>query len=320
MEQTSVARIQAGRLCSVLPQGSPPLVPPMPGTVAAPSNGAGIRHEIHQSGGCGAPSFACGGCWGLCWLYVRGAPRGPLAGGHVRQGDGCHQRLWSKGWAPCRPLTHLHRSKPGMVQATSPPVPTAPSFLPSPLDPPSRSLGLAPQPRRAVLESPQWGPTQGSMTRALSLSGPCVLQGTSRVASGVNRNEAQLVPQPPSPQAELRALGRRRGGGGCLLWAVPHVLTALYGVTRRWCLVVAHSGVVLPPGAVFVGVAPTGVRAPLVVAKTCLGAGRGPKALARWESRQAARLVPVAWRGSSSREERTGATPSPCERTESQRS
>ena len=87
-----MARVQAGRLCGVLPQGSPPPVPPMVGNVAAPSNGAGIRHLIHRSGGCGAPSFACGGCWRLCWLCVGASSRRPLAGGHVCQGDGRHQR------------------------------------------------------------------------------------------------------------------------------------------------------------------------------------------------------------------------------------
>ena len=229
-------------------------------------------------------------------------------------------KTWSKGWAPCLPLTHVHRSKPGMVQATSPPVPTPPSLPQSPLDPPSRPLGLAPQPRSAVLGSPQWGPPRGSVPGALLSSGPSQRQGTSRVAAGVNRNGAQLVPQPPNPQAELRALGWRRGGGGCLLWAVPYVSTALYRVARRWCWVVAQSGVMPPPGAVFVGVAPTGVRAPLVIPKKGLGGGRGPKALARWESRQAAKLEPVAWRGSSSCEERTGATPSPSEGAESHKS
>ena len=40
---------------------------------------------------------------------------------------------------------------------------------------------------------------------------------------------------------------------------------------------VAPSGVVPPRGAVYVGVAPTGVRAPLVVHKRCLGRGEGPE-------------------------------------------
>ena len=70
---------------------------------------------------------------------------------------------------------------------------------------------------------------------------------------GTKRKRAQLVPHPPSPQAEIRALSRR--GGGCLLWAVPYVSTALYRVARRWCWVVAQSGAVPPPGAVYVGVA-----------------------------------------------------------------
>ena len=101
------------------------------------------------------------------------------------------------------------------------------------------------------------------------------------------------------------------------MWAVPYVSTALYRVARRWCWVVAQSGVVPPPWAIYVGVAPTGVRAPLVVPKRCLGGGRGPKSLARLESRQAARLEPVGWRGSSSRAGRTNATPSPSEGAES---
>ena len=94
------------------------------------------------------------------------------------------------------------------------------------------------------------------------------------------------MPKPPSPQAELRAVSRRRGDGRCLLWAVPYVSTALYRVARRWCWLVAQAGVVPLPEAVSVGVEPTGVRAPLVVPKKCLGGGRGPKALARWENRQ----------------------------------
>ena len=76
---------------------------------------------------------------------------------------------------------------------------------------------------------------------------------------------------------------------------------------------VAPSGVVLPPGAVYVGVAPTGVRAPLIVPKRCLGGGRGPKCLARWESRQAERQRPAEWRVSSGHAERTNATQSPSE-------
>ena len=50
----------------------------------------------------------------------------------------------------------------------------------------------------------------------------------------------------------------------------------------------AQLGVVPPSGAVFVDLAPTGVRAPLVVPKKCLRVGRGPKALAWSETQQAA--------------------------------
>ena len=56
-------------------------------------------------------------------------------------------------------------------------------------------------------------------------------------------------------------------------------------------------GVVAPPWAVFVGVAPKVLRAPLVIRQRCLGGGRGPKALARWENRQAEGTTPAAWRG-----------------------
>ena len=48
------------------------------------------------------------------------------------------------------------------------------------------------------------------------------------------------------------------------------------------------------------GVTPKGLQAPMVLPITCLGRGRGPKALARWEHRQAERQALTAWRGSSS--------------------
>ena len=83
--------LQTGWLSGLLPQGSPPPVPPLVGAVAAPSNGAGVRHQVRRSGGCWAPSFTCGGCWGLCWLCVGGSALGRLAGGHVRQGNCRHQ-------------------------------------------------------------------------------------------------------------------------------------------------------------------------------------------------------------------------------------
>ena len=87
-----MARVPTGRLCGMLPQGSPPPVPPMVGAVAAPSSGARVRHQVRRSGGGGAPSLACCGWWGLCWLCVGGSASGSLAKGNVRQGVCCHQR------------------------------------------------------------------------------------------------------------------------------------------------------------------------------------------------------------------------------------
>ena len=194
-------------------------------------------------------------------------------------------RIWSKGWAPNLPPMRGRQSKPEMVRATSPPVPTPQSLPQSCKVHPSSRPGLLPQARSAVLESPHWGPPRANVTEAPSSLEANPPQGAGRVAAGPSASGAQLVPRPPSQQAEIRALSRRQSGGGCLLWVVPYVSTALYQVARRWCWVVAQSGVVPPPGAVYVGVAPTGVRAPLVVPERCLGGGRGPKSLARWESR-----------------------------------
>ena len=166
-----------------------------------------------------------------------------------------------------------------------------------------------------ILRGPQ---TKGDKTRIGCLLGGakeggiatyCVLSGPQ---TNGNKVRSGCLALPFS-----RAFNQHAGGGGCLLWAVPYVSTTLYRVLQRWCWMVAQLGVVPPPGALFVGVAPTGVRAPLIVPKKCLNGGRGPKAPARWESRQAARLETVAWGGNSSREERTGATPSPYESTQS---
>ena len=184
-------------------------------------------------------------------------------------------------------------------------------------NPPSCRPSQPPQPQSAVLECPHWGPPRANATEARSSSAANRLRRADRVAAGPSASRAQLAPHPPSQQAGIRALSRHLSGGCCLLWLVPYVSTALYRVARRWCWVVAPSGFVPPPGTVYVGVAPTGVQDPLVVPERCLGGGRGPKYLARWESGQAWQLEPVGWRGSSDRAGRTNATPSPSESGES---
>ena len=88
----------------------------------------------------------------------------------------------------------------------------------------------------------------------------------------------------------------RRSDGGCVTWAVPYVSTALYRVARRWCWVVARSRVVPPLGAVFVGVAPKGLRAPLVVPKRCRSGGRGPNALRGESAGGGAGAGGMAWK------------------------
>ena len=222
-------------------------------------------------------------------------------------------RIWSRGWSPNLLPTRGSQSKPVMVRATSSPVPT-PRSLPRSRDVhPSNRPGQPPPPRSAVLESPHRGPPWANATEAPSWSAANPLRGAHRVAVGPSASGTQLAPRPPSQQPGIRALSRRRSGGGCLLWVVTYASTALYQVAQRWSWVVAPSGLVLPPGALYVGVAPRGVRAPLVVPKRCLGGGRGPKSLARWESRQAAQLERVGWRASLDRAGRTNASPSPSE-------
>ena len=157
------------------------------------------------------------------------------------------------------------------------------------------------------------GPDLGKRDGGTFVVGGKSAAGPRPRAGGPKRKRARLAPRLPSQRVGTRALNRQQSGGGCLLWAVPYVSTALYRVAQRWCWVVAPSGVVPPPGAVYVGVAPTGVRAPLIVPTRCLGGGRGPKCLARWESRQAAWQSPAGWHGSSGRAARTDATQSPSE-------
>ena len=222
-------------------------------------------------------------------------------------------RTWSRDWAShLLPASGSQRG-PAVVRAASPPVPL-PRTLPRsrPVHPSSRP-GQRQQPRSAVVECPHPGPTRVSATTAHLSSAANPLQGAGHVEAGPSASGARLAPRLPSQRAGTRALNRHQSGGGCRSWALPYVSTALYRVARRWCWVVAPAGVVPPPGAVYVGVAPTGVRAPLVVPKRCLGGGRGPKYLARWENRQGAWLSPVGWRGSSDRAARTGATQSPYE-------
>ena len=64
--------------------------------------------------------------------------------------------------------------------------------------------------------------------RSSSVTSP--LQDAGHVAAGPNASGARLAPRLLSRQAEVGALSHRRNGGGCLLWAVPYVSTALYRV------------------------------------------------------------------------------------------
>ena len=69
----------------------------------------------------------------------------------------------------------------------------------------SSLLGVTLQPRRAMLGSARWGLTRGNAPWAPSSSGSNPLRAANHAVAGVSRSGDALVPQPPSPHAELRA-------------------------------------------------------------------------------------------------------------------